>query len=385
MTGAIQQPQSQTVTSHQTIWAVAIAGGVFAAAPFVLTRWASADYGKWEVIAATTLTNIGTTLFLGAALFILERKFTKTVTTAVTETAKREVAAQTEDIRQTTHALQQQVEDIAQELAQRRRERANEREGAVADLRRAVSFDSVAALLERANSMNALRYGSVVVPAGSNFDSPRVQVFWGERTRSRFGVGNIFDDVAEGIALSYEVPYSEQEGGYSPALSVWLPSARPAEAVDDLIRAMQTAGHVAASENISGHLFDNLADALEQAMAARADPTSTWLRGRLDEWIATDWAITDRGLESRAGTRIEAAGFPYARFDASAGGRKLPDRFEPEAPDDVDPALWKLAVERARCKFKGSHGESVAAAGMGPVAYTLESTPRDREGWPPST
>jgi hypothetical protein len=382
VTDLFQQPQSETVTSHRAIWSVAIAGGVFSAAPFVLTRWASPDYGKWEVIAATTLTNIGTTLFLAAALFLLEPRFTKSVTSAVTETAKREVAAQTEDIRQTTQALQQQVGDITKELAQRRQERADERTAAVEDVREGVSFDSVAALLERANSMRALRYGSVVLPTGADFDSPRVQVYWGERTGGRFGVGNIFADAEQGIALSYEVPFAEQDGGYSPALSVWLPSQRPAEALDNLVTAMQTAGYVVASEGISAQLFDHLANALEQAMAARADPARTWLRGRLDEWIADGWAITDRGLESRDGIRIDAADFPDARFAAAPGGRKLPAKFEPEAPDDVDPELWKLAVERSRYKFKGSQATSVAAADRAPVAYTIESTPRLQDGWP---
>ena len=87
---------------------------------------------------------------------------------------------------------------------------------------------------------------------------------------------------------------------------------------------MQKAGYVAEAAQIGPDMFTHLADALTETMRARIGTDLAWLSGRLDEWIADGWAITDMGLESREGVRIAAHEFPDARFngscDASVGG-----------------------------------------------------------------
>lgn len=374
----------RTETRRGVIFGVAALGAAVAGIPFFLTLMVNSDFGAWEVILATTLTNIGTTVLLAAVLFYLERNFTRNVNAVVTATTKTEVAAQTQDIRETTQDLRQRVEDIARELEERQQARAQTLNDAVTALRDNVTFDTVAELLEHANDLKALRYGSLTLPLGHGYESPRVQIFWGERHRSRFSAGNVFDDAKPEIVLLYEVPEREQEGGYTLAQCAWAYRMRAAEMLAELSAQMQTAGYVAAAAGVTPEVFKHLADALEEAMAARTGAPNTWMRGRLDEWITDGWAITDLGLESREGLRIAAEDFPDARFDAQPGGREPAARFEPERPDDVDAALWLLAVERARPKFTGSQGASIAASSWAPVPYTTETTPRKRDSWPPA-
>ncbi|WP_183407971.1 hypothetical protein [Nocardioides pocheonensis] len=306
------------------------------------------------------------------------------MTQAVAETTRTEVAAQTEEIRQATHALQQQVADINRELEERRRARADRRTSVIQDLRDGYSFDTVASALEQANEIKGLWHGAVTVPAGPSFGSPRVRIFWGEeRLGGRFSTGNIFDDAPPAIVLSYEVPHDEQASGYKTASIRWRHGQTAGEALDELITDMQTAGHTSAAARVGSEVFSNLADALEQALSARAGEDDGWITGPLDEWIADGWAVTESGLESRdGGLRIPAAAFPDARFEAvSAATKEPPKKFDPDVPDDVDPDLWACAVERSRYKFKGSQSASIASQGLGPKAYTSKWNPR-RDDWP---
>ena len=375
-----------TVTRPFIIWSVAIAGGLFAASPFALTLWVNEDFGAWEVVLATTLTNIGTTLALAVILFILERHFTQSVTEAVTEQARNEVATQTQDLRDTTRALQQRVSDIAQELDERRQAHAQEQEAVIRSLRDGVSFDTVASALERANELRALRFGSVTVPAGLGLDSPRVRLFWGDTFGTSLATGNVFDDAAPAIVLSYEVPYDQQVGGYTPASARWRYGQSATDALEELISQMQKAGYVAEAAQIGPDMFTWLADALAETMRARIGMDHAWLSGRLDEWIADGWAITDMGLESREGVRVAAHEFPDARFNALPAAEKTPPvKFSPPAPAGVDADLWAFAIERSRHKFSGSQSVAIAASGRGPVAYTPSDSPRTREYWPPTS
>ena len=276
-----------TVTRPFIIWSVAGAGALFAASPFAFTLWVNDDFGAWEVIAATTLTNIGTTLALAIVLFILERHFTRTVTEAVTEQTRNEVAVQTKDIRESTRVLQQRVSDIAKELDERRQARADEQEAVISSLLDGVSFDTVASALERANDLKALRYGHVTVPAGPSLESPRVRLFWGDTVGSSFGTGNVFDDAPPAIILSYEVPYDQQGGGYTPASVRWRYGQSATDALDGLISQMQKAGYIAEAAQIGPDMFIYLADALKEAMAARTGAGDAWLRGRLESGSPT--------------------------------------------------------------------------------------------------
>jgi len=373
-------PQTGTsATRGDVIAGVVLSGLAIGFLPFAFAWWVSTDFGKWEVILGATLTNIGTTLLLAAVLFFLQRNFTRTVQTAVTETTKREVSEQTADIKRSAEALQLQVADIAEQLDQRRQNRAEAQAAVVERASAGTSFESVADLLETAAALECLWHGSIALPAGAAFDSPRVRLFWGEDYSGQFRVGNIFEDANPGIVINYEVPDDQQQGGYRPARTAWREGQSPAEALDALVVAMQRAGHIVAANAVKPDLFDHLANALREAMAARTEPSETWMRGRIDEWITDDWAITDQGLENRIGLGVPADQFPDPGVDAGPASSKTPRRkFNPPVPSGVDADLWMLALERARPHFGRPYGASYYASDRMPVPYTPQTSPRHR-------
>lgn len=368
-----------TVARPRVVGGVVLAGLLIGFLPFALSWWVTEDFGAWEVILSTTLTNVGTTLLLAAVLFFVQRSFTATVRTTVSEAATREVAAQTADIRETTSSLQMQISEIAQELERRRKARAQGRDSVTERARSTTSFDAVADLLEAAADLGCLWRGYVVVPAGSDFRSPRVQVFWGEDSGRQFLSGNIFEDADPAIVLSYEVPLSEQRGGsHMVARAAWRPGMSPADALDELITSMQRVGYAGAASDVRPDLFDQLATALHEAMLARSEPSQAWIRGRLYEWLIDGWAITDEGLENREGHGLAKEVFPDPGLDALAAGRRTPvKRFEPASPAGVDPDFWELAIERSRPNF-GRRRAPTAASDHGAVPYTPETSPRQQ-------
>ncbi|MBM6401442.1 hypothetical protein [Phycicoccus sonneratiae] len=358
------------------ILSVAVAGAIFTVAPFILSAFLTSAFGQWQVISSTTLTNVGTTLMLAAVLFLLERKFTKSVSAAAESTARLEVLEQTRDLREAADALRQRVDVIDAKLAERRDARLRQTQSLVESARAEASFDAFAQLLEKANDLNALWHGSVVVPAGA-MGSPRVRVFWGERSHAVL-VHNIFDEAEPAIELSYVAPDEEQQGPFRPARSRWVASQSPAEALDALILEMQSAGHGPASRAITSQIFEHVAIAVGEAISSRANEPSSWMTGQLEEWIGDGMAVTSSGLEARqGGLLIAAEDFPeQGPVAGPASQKRKPVPFSPPCPSGVDPTSWAIGIDRSRPHFGRPWVRSISASEHGPKPYTSQTTPR---------
>lgn len=371
------------------ITAVVASGAVVTFLPFALARWSDPAFGAWQIVMLTTLTNVGTSLLLAVAIFLLQRNFTRDVRGAIIETTKDEVASQTQTLREETAQLRTQLEDLTREFSERTSDRDQEALAAATRARAAVTFDGIAELFELAADAGALWFGSVTIPAGSGLDAPRIQVQWADLSQVRRG-GNVFDnyrdEMSPSIHLSYQRPIDER-GPWTPAETRWYPRQPLAEAWDALAEAMVAGGSGARARNLDPAIaITNLIDALEAAINGRRHVAGSWMTGALDEWVAAGWAITEFGLESRDHDSIDAHEFPEHNATVLRKGlgedRQL--EFNPEPPEDVDPALWRKVLAAASQVHYRTRSVGAIAAVAGPVPYNSRSTPRNDPGWPPA-
>ncbi len=356
--------------------------------PFALTWW-SADpaYGAWQIVLLTTLTNVGTALLLAVVIFVLQRHFTRDVRGTIVEAAKDEVTTQTRGLREETAQLRTRLEDLTRQVGQEMEQRDQEAHDVVTRARDDVTFDTVAELFEVAAEVGALWFGSVVVPGGEDLDEPRVRIMWADLSNVWRG-GNVFDNyddmTSPAIQIELQRP-ADVRGGWSPAETLWFPWQRPADAWSALAEAMVADGHGPLARQLDPTLaMNHLIDALEAAINGRRHTPGSWMRGALEEWVTSDWAVSDYGLESRDHGSIPSRSFPEhngAALRRAVGGEK--NDFDPGCPAGVDEHLWRCALGAARSR----HYRAVpvaATSDRGPIPFTTQSTPRNDPAWPPS-
>lgn len=333
---------------------VALIGIACLIAPFLYD-----PFGSWQVITSSTLTNIGTTVTFAAVLFLLERAFVRRVAVQARREAQEVVNAATTELRAENRDLAAKLSDLNDLLERSDVRRERTREQAVEAFEGDVSFETVTRLMETANDLNALLNGRVVVPASPDLDGPRITFFWGT---SPSASTNIFEDPALELLL-------RNSGGRIVRLQ-WTQGMDIGSAARELDRLARTAGFIAEADAINFQvLLTNLRNAVDTAIAGRSSSTS-WPSGRVSEWIADGWAVTDEGVEVLGkGIAIPIASFPDHDY---MGTRRIPE-VGYEQPDWADPALWTLAVDLV--KQHHSRGSGGSGRGYGPYPFTSENSP----------
>ncbi|WP_328531257.1 hypothetical protein OG984_09060 [Nocardioides sp. NBC_00368] len=373
------------------IVAVTLTGIAITASPFLLSARVDDAYGSGESLASSILTNVGTAVLLVAVVFLLERGLVTRVRAAAERGATDAVERRTQHLDDANRELAVRLDAVQAQLDDKVAAEDSSRAAVVDRLGSEVSFDTVADALEQANDLGALGQGDITVPASDAYDTPLVNVSWREHSTTTGPpyMSSSFWDEDESTQPKMTFRYEAQhDPGGGPSLPyvevVWHPRVSAVDVLHELRSEMRRRGFAHEAKQVGDRLFVNLHSAISDAIAARTGAEHAWANGAMYEWIADGWAVTDRGLVTRDHGIVESNEFPESgaqrlRRTGSNVGTK---RFSKPAPDGADKALWSHAVARAT-RHHPREGP-VAALGFGPVAYTPETSPRNRAGWPPA-
>lgn len=346
---------------------VTLLGVAFGAAPFVLAH-RSARFGDWHLILSTTLTNVGTTVVLVGVVLVLERGLVGRVGKAAAASTERVVEER-------TSALVTQLADLRAEFEQAVAADAEARTAPVRDVSNDVSFDGVAAALEAANGLGALRGGVVAAPLQTPSSAPELVSFDWRRHEIRGDDWLGSGEYADAIRVTY-LPKRNPRGstGFPIVEVLWLQGVETKDMLVALRAEMIERGFGVEAQEVGPDLMENVAAALRDAVEGRTAEPGAWVNGQLAEWLADGWAVTDQGLVTRDHGGIHRSEFPPTR------GVPHPETFEPPLPEGVDEDFWRFAVDRAREDPNHGATSMPGAWHRGDAArpYTPETSPRGR-------
>ncbi len=314
--------------------ACAVAGAVCTGVPFLL------DHDHPRSVAGSTLTNLGTGLFLAAVLFLLERTFVSSVRTVVTTAATRAANEATADLRRTTEELTTRLDELQDLTRQRVDARAQGQDNVIGRLRDEVSSRRVAEALAVANSLEALSGGTVRVPAGPSASSPRFRFSYGTHLPGSLRPPGTL------LEVEFVVERVPEPGGVGkPVIEAgWAFQMTADDLTASMDAELRRRGFAPEADAVQWPvLFERLRYAIEAAVAARRHDEDAWLSAPLIELVDVGWAVTDAGLEVEGhGLVLSSDAFP----DRPSPYQPKPD-FSPPPPAWADPDVWAVAIRRA--------------------------------------
>lgn len=330
------------------------------------------EYGNFHSLVATVLINIGTTLML-AAILILVDKWLVRVEQVAEHRATEMVDNQTRELRSQTADLATRVEALQDALDGRLAQKEAERTDKFAAVAQDVSFDTVTAALESANDVGALATGSIVVPAGSGFDAPRVYISWAPRPESDFHEAG---EESESLFLLVV-----DGGGQTSVVVDWTEDKPAIEVLEEVVHGLDRTGNAPLARAFSSDtFFRNIARALADATRIRTDSSGSGFTGATHEWLAEGWVVSDKGLFSTDHGLVIDRGsikFPVPMMRPRSKEDPQPPEQQFESPEGIDPQFWELAMKRTKHHaLQQRSGAALGILGERPPAYTSETSPR---------
>lgn len=329
--------------------AVTAVGLVVTGSPYVLTSLVDRSFGTWQSLVSGTMTSIGTTLLLVAAVWLLERKFTARITSAVQETVRATVAEETSELVASQRDFSLRLDELQERLDARVKEGRGLEDAVLDRLGTGVSRETVAAALKQANDLGALWLHRLVVPVGSGSEElPRFEIRYGE-LEAPWSAEDLFnlDDDGSQVTITH-VGVRAGSGGL--AKIIWRSGAPADEVLAELKQSMVRHGRAELAEMVDATLFRNLELALRCAVSGRRRDEGSWVSGAMYEWLSESWAVTSAGLEGREHSGLSAGAFPR-HMSGRAGVVSNHEALtweEPAAPDGVDERWWSFMIRRAR-------------------------------------
>ena len=370
---------------HIRWWAIGVVsaiGSVITALPFILAHWVDGDFGSWETLVSSALTNIGTAILLVAVVFLVERGLVGRVQEVARQQATAIVDERTQELTESNRDLSIRIDALQSQLEQSVADEDSERRARTDQLLTEVSFDTVTEALEQANDLRALAWGEIKVPASAESDGPRITVSWRPHVSDprRMNLDDLMANGEPRLLLHYE---ASSNGGIGIPLteSIWDASHSPVQALHALRDEMRRRGFGDEAKLVGDKLFQNLHAAITEALAARTGAENSWAQGAMYEWLTDGWAVTERGLVSRDHGIVESNAFPRSASQKSfeTDTHRDVDAFTRPVPDGVDPDFWLYALNRAAAVHPrtGLFGTSNSE----PSAYTPSTSPRNRPDW----
>lgn len=359
--------------------AVTVVGFILAIAVCFLPAIFGPSFGTWQILLATVVINVGTTLMLAAALVVIERLLVTRVQDVATRSASAIVDERAREFTATTDRLISQVNAIQKALDDRAAEKESARAVALRQLAEEPTFDTVADALEAANDVGALAIGSLAVPAAEDIvDAPRITVRWGPVHLASNGGWNEPNPEQPqlSVAVNYQGP-DQREQRFSHEVE-WRPDMSALDVLAKLSDALEEQRLTFVSRMISTNvLFRNLSLGLKEATEVSTSmPDDAWFSGQVFEWLSSGWVITEQGLFSKEHGILYRAGQVKFQIGRSNRNDALPED-DYSAPEGVDQAFLKRAVNITRLHILGSRQRRQ----MGPMgvvlpAYTTNTSPR---------
>lgn len=342
-TDASQNSEPKVRVRWGLIALVTLLGLVVTAAPFGLVWWKGSDFGEWESLLSSTLTNVGTAILLVAVFWILERRFTEHIKTEVRETARATAVEETRGLLASQSILSQRLDDIQERLNARVTQERQAEDDVLHRLDDEISFHSVHAALSLARQLGAIWRDEVTIPVGDGgLDLPRFRFRLSASASVPLHRARSNDELTQLI----EVAYVNPDSTIAPVLVHWGAGTPADEVLGELRRLMVAVGLADEASHVDVSLFANFGTALDQAIAGRRKDPGAWLRGALTEWVDGEWAVTAYGLEHRGGLGMRADEFPVHWDGHSNAAARM---WKPPAPPEgVHGALWSFLIARAR-------------------------------------
>ena len=319
----------------------------------VLPFWLEDRWG-WAGAAPSTMTNVGTTLLLAAALFFVERAFLAEVRSVATKAASGVVAEATADLRASNEALAAEVRDLQERTTARVSARTSAQDRALQQVGEIASYDAVAQALALAHQYQAVYRPGPIVRASTKTRGPRLRFAWGsyEPSDDYYGGGRAGSKPDLIVSLAVTQWYEDEE--LVPDV-VWPRGMSPDEFFSELVSHMQAHGNAAQANDLDAAVaMEELSESLRVAMAARRRDGDVSLVGQVIEVLDDGVVITNRGVERlTSGVVVPESEFPPGGKFSTDGRRTMSDQelFSSRRPDDVDADRWAVAVARARTLF----------------------------------
>lgn len=297
---------------------------------------------NWQGIWPAVFLTFGSTVLLGALLYIGQRSFLRVVS------QEARVVIQNVDAR--AAALEQRVDEqaarigtIAQEVETARAARHAEEDAYLAAVTDEMTYAAVSGPLRRAKQSRAIsEYFRVQASA--------------ELTGMRLAFKTLvrLDQVHGPIRFLSLAPWSLDD--LSLQSVEWHDGEDVTAVMDKIIARLEAAGHDASSTVFDPELvFKNLRLSLSAALHSRRGELERRFRGPLIELVGDQWAFTDAGLESRTDdTFVSAEVFPAssARFQDPG----TPPFMPPNTPFGVSTDTWQVLMKVAERTYSGHGG-----------------------------
>lgn len=323
---------------------VGVGGALIALGIIGDLRW------EWEPIISGTLTSVGATFLLAFVIFVMERRFTRTVTRRVEESTRAIVNEQ-------TRVLSSRLGDLEAQLDERREAARAVHTEVIQAIVDDVSYDSITAGLQECQGSGAIGHG-ITVSASEDDPQLLVTIRWAPNIVSN-GRGR-FEPDGSGDHLTLTVVTDRRDGeiGAPVAETEWLPGLHPVDVADRMDTTLRQIGRLkeAKAWNLP-HAVSSLVSALSLAMADQhAERGSERLRGQLLEALPGGWAITTEVLQNvDTGIQLTPAdlGLRPGPQQSIRGFSTTPRPITtPPAPEGTDDRLWAFVFGRAVSHFR---------------------------------
>lgn len=241
-----------------------------------------------EEYASSSLLEIGATLLLVVPLVFVERALERRVerVRSSTEESVGKVEEDVQTLRDEVGEATSGIGELRAEFLDQVGQRREHDESAVTEAREAISWESVAALLDRAESLSGVSGAGVRVKLPHAWDRVRFR-----QVRAEPPAGEEYEPM---IWISVENVGGEDTG----IKTIWKPGEKAIDPLLRLAEAWQKQGTYPGDSILDpDHLFGSLVDALATAIRSRTNERGAEALHPLIEKINDKWAITDFGLE----------------------------------------------------------------------------------------
>lgn len=241
-----------------------------------------------EEYVSSSLLEIGATLLLVVPLVFVERALERRVE-RVRTTTEASVGKVEEDVQMLRHEVGEatsRIGELRSEFLDQAGQRREHDESAVTEAREAISWESIAALLDRAESLGGVSGAGLRVKLQHVWDRVRFR-----QVRAEPPVGEEYEPM---IWISVE----NVGGGDTGIKTIWKPGEKAIDPLLRLAEAWQKEGTYPGDSILDpDHLFGSLVDALATAIRSRTNERGAEALHPLVEKVNDGWAITAFGLE----------------------------------------------------------------------------------------
>lgn len=263
----------------------------FVGAGFWAAAFLTSDGLGWVGVFPEWMLHVGTAIGLAGLLFLLERRFERSVsaTKELIEGAEQRFEARSE-------ALTSRVDELGEQFRSGLAARSDAQDSVIQALADDFSFSTVTAALETANDLAALAYGYPTVQASADPDELALEVRWftgpylggrEDRFDPTLTLLGRFGNTALVPARDFVVAV------------VWEPGMSAADASLALATELLTKGRWKSSDTLDWELAaTELVRTLNVAVRSRRRTDGAWqLNGALLELVGVAWALSEAGIE----------------------------------------------------------------------------------------